>query len=195
MIEDLIKAFITIIVIIDPLGILPTFLSLTKNKSNEKIQKSANKTIFVSSVIILLFIFLGPYILKFFNISLPSFKVAGGLVMLVMGVTYVLDIKIGSTEKYSEDITVPMATPIVAGPGTLSTVMILVPYYGYLITFISAMFALFLTWLSLSLARLIKKHIGEQGMETISRLMGLIVTAIAIEFIISGAMELIKSLL
>ncbi|MFH1589205.1 MAG: MarC family protein [archaeon] len=186
MITEFVKAFIMLFVIMDPFGGIPAFLSLTKNFKMERMRQSANRAIWVAGLLILIFIFLGLFILDFFSISLESFKIGGGLILLIIGFSFILDIKLGNAKHYEKDITIPMATPLISGPGVLTTIIILVSVYGHLITFVVAILNLFLFWLLMRYSNYLHKAIGHQGMEIVSRIMGLILVAMAVEFILTG---------
>jgi multiple antibiotic resistance protein len=187
--EELLKSFIMLLVIMDPFGGIPIFIMLTKNDSKEKMRLSAHRAARVATILIIIFLFLGTFILEFFSISLESFKIAGGIILFLVGLGYVLDIQFGSQieeKDYSRDITIPMATPLIAGPGVISAVLISVSLYGYVVTLVAALVNLLLFWLGMVYSNKLHKVLGQQGAEILSRVMGLLLTAIALEFIISG---------
>jgi len=193
--EDFLKSFVTILVIMDPFGGVPVFIMLTKDDTVERMRRSANRAAMVATILIFLFLFLGTLILEFFSISLESFKVAGGIILFLVGLTYVMDIQFGNElEKgYERDITVPMATPLIAGPGVITAVIISVSLYGYPVTIAAAGINLILFWVLMRYSHWLNKIIGRQGSEILSRVMGLILTAMAVEFIISGIMSFVQS--
>ncbi|MBC8495755.1 MarC family protein [archaeon] len=180
-----------ILVIMDPFAGVPVFFSLTKEFSIKKMRLSANRAIKVASILILLFILFGNQILNLFSISFGSFKIAGGIILLIIGLSYVLDFKIRRQYKhYDQDITVPMATPLIAGAGVFTSVIILVSLYGYWVTLIAAALNLILFWLLMRYSNHLHKVLGHQGAEILSRIMGLILAALAVEFIISGILTI-----
>lgn len=193
--EEFLKSFVMILVIMDPFGGIPVFIMLTKDDTIQRMRRSANRATVVASILIFLFLFLGTIILEFFSISLESFKVAGGIILFLVGLTYVMDIHFGSEiEKgYERDITVPMATPLIAGPGVITAVIISVSLYGYPVTIAAAAINLLLFWVLMRYSHILNKVIGRQGSEILSRVMGLILTAMAVEFIISGIMSFVQS--
>jgi multiple antibiotic resistance protein len=195
MYEDFIKSFIMILVIMDPFGGVPVFIMLTQDDTVARMRRSANRAAVVATILIFTFLFLGTLILEFFSISLESFKVAGGIILFLVGLTYVMDIHFGNEiEKgYERDITVPMATPLIAGPGVITAVIISVNLYGYPMTIVAATLNLFIFWVLMRYSHLLNKVIGRQGSEILSRVMGLILTAMAIEFIISGIMSFVQT--
>ncbi len=187
MLTEFIKSFIMLLVIMDPFGGIPVFLSLTKGFTVKKMRKSGNRATFVATILILVFLFLGGIILDFFSISLESFKIGGGIILFLVGLTYVFDFSFSNNEyDYAHDITIPMATPLIAGPGVLTSIIILVNLYGFWIPLIAAVANLFLFWILMKYSNWLHKIIGNQGSEILSRIMGLILVAMAIEFIVTG---------
>lgn len=187
MLIEFVKSFVMLLVIMDPFGGIPIFLGLTKGFKLKRMRKSANRAIRVASIILLVFLFLGTFILDFFSISLESFKIAGGIILLILGLSYVLDIKLQQKDKhYEHDITIPMATPLIAGPGVLTSIIILVSLYGFWIPLAAALLNLLIFWLLMRYSNYLHKVIGDQGSEILTRIMGLILTSIAVEFIVTG---------
>ena len=184
-------AFVTLLVIMDPFGGLPVFMTLTKDYSEERAKQSAHRATRVSLILLTIFVFVGEGVLNFFGISMFSFQVGGGMILLLLGLLYVLDITLGDDKDYSKDIVIPMATPLIAGPGAITAIIILVSQYGFLVPLTAMLLNLFIFWLAMYYARYIKKFLGEQGLEIMSRVMGLLLVALAIEMIRSAWMELL----
>ncbi len=184
--SGLLHSFMTLLVIMDPFCGLPVFITLTKEYTEERAKYSAHRATRVSLILLTIFIFVGDKILEFFGISIFSFQVGGGLILLLLGLLYVLDISYGDDKDYSKDIVIPMATPLIAGPGAITAIIILVSRYGYLVPFLAMLVNLLIFWLAMYYARYIRRFIGEQGLEIMSRLMGLLLVALAIELIYSA---------
>lgn len=187
------QAFFSIFVIMDVLGNVPIFWMLS-NKLNSKQRKiSINKAIMVASLVLLSFLFLGEHILNFFGITIHSFKVAGGIIILIVGLEMVLGLHHHKEKKYEkyEFAIVPLATPLITGPGVITTIILLTQSVGLWITLIASLVNLGLSWVFLTYSDFIFKFLGRQGAEIMSRLMGLILAAIAIGFITSGWMAII----
>jgi multiple antibiotic resistance protein len=184
-------AFVTLLVIMDPFGGLPVFMTLTKDYSSERQKRSAHRAIRVSFILLLVFVFVGQGVLDFFSISLFSFQVGGGLILLILGLLYVLNIHQHDDLNYDKDIVIPMATPLIAGPGAITAIILLVSQYGYIIPLIAMIANLFIYWIAMYYSRHISRAIGEQGLEIMSRIMGLLLVALAIEMIRTAWMELL----
>ena len=177
------QSFVTLLVILDPFGGLPVFLTLTKDFDLKRSRRSANRAIRVSAILLTIVIFVGMGILDFFSISLFSFQVGGGLILLILGLLYVLDIQVGSSDEYKSDIIIPMATPLIAGPGAITAVILLVSQFGFWIPLVATLVNLFIFWFAMYNAHYITRAIGKQGIEILSRIMGLLLVALAVEML------------
>lgn len=188
MITEFLKAVVTLLVIMDPFAGIPVFLTLTKGRSIERMRASANRAAKVAGLLLIIFIFMGKSILDFFHISLEALMIGGGLIMALVGVGYVLDIRFNKHEadNYEKDITIPMATPLISGPGVFTTAIILVSLYGHFVVALAALIDLAIFWLLMRYSNIVLRVVGHQGLEILSRVMGLILVAVAVQFIING---------
>ncbi|MGB9748928.1 MAG: MarC family protein [Candidatus Woesearchaeota archaeon] len=184
---SIMKAFLSIFVIMDPFGGITILMSLTKKQSVFERRNTIKKAVSIAAFILLLFIFFGGKILEFFGISLNSFRIAGGIILLIMGIEYVLDLRITRESLLGYSIAaVPLATPLITGPGVITSAIIIVIHYGKFIALIAAGLSLLMTFIIFYYSNIIYKFLGKQGNEILSRLMGLVLTAIAVEFIVQG---------
>ncbi len=187
MISEIFKSTVTLFVILDVLGLIPIYLSFVKNTSKKSMDECAHKTILYSGMIMLAFLLLGSSILKFFSIPIQDFKIAGGLILLIIGIKFVLGLRVLPKGKRMQSFAiVPFATPLLVGPGTLTSLIILVDSYGLVIPIIAALINILIIWIMLRNARNIFKVLGYQGSEVVTRIMGLLITAIAVGFIRTG---------
>ncbi|MDF2955947.1 MAG: Small neutral amino acid transporter SnatA [Candidatus Alkanophagales archaeon MCA70_species_2] len=182
-VEVLVKSFIMLFVIMDPPGNVPVFLAITKDMSESERKKEFNEAILVAAVLLLVFAFLGRLILEALGISIESFMIAGGILLLFTA----LDLLRGEKQYVREtDVgAVPLGTPLLAGPGAITTVMI-IQSWGFFIVLFAIMSAIVATKVILDFSAQIYKILGREGSEVLSRIMGIIVAAIAIEFISKG---------
>ncbi|MBW2984424.1 MarC family protein [Candidatus Woesearchaeota archaeon] len=187
MIYEILKAFITLFVIMDPFASMPIFLGLTKGLPKRKVAENATNAITVAAILLFLFLFFGLSILGFFRININSFTIAGGIILLIIGIQYVLGIKFKEEKVKEYDVaSVPIGTPLITGPGVITTTIILVNEFGYMITMIAAAASLLLAWLFLFFSARVYRFIGEHWARVLSRVMGLLLAAIAVEFIKQG---------
>lgn len=196
-----------LVAILDPFAAIPLFITLTADQAPGERQKTVHTT--VKSVLIVLFVsaFAGELILQFFGISLGAFRVGGGIVILLMAVSMlqVKDSRIRETpEERAEGIqkadvaVVPLAIPLLAGPGTISA-MILAGHQArnltdYLALSTVIVIATFSVYFALRLAMPLSRRLGVTGMHIATRILGLVLAAIAIEFIAKGLIALFPAL-
>jgi len=205
----LLQHTITMMAIVDPIGVSAIMLSLLPSKaSKEDVSKIAYKSTLTITIAFFVVLFTGDVLLKLFGIELDSIKVMGGIVLLLMSLKMVS----GASEeknqtkeerdevKDHEDFSIiPLAIPITFGPGIFATVVILKGHSHTFMDLLSLVLAFFFValavYLSFKNSIYLKKYMGVTGQKIISRLMGLIVGAIAVQFILSGTAVLLKGYL
>lgn len=193
--EGLLEAFIALFVIMDPIGNLPIFISLTKGMPIKEVKRNVDRSIFVAGVLLFVFLFLGLQIFDFFGIDINSFQIAGGIILLIIGILYVFGASLKYVKHHGNDLSVPVGTPLLTGPGVITTTIILVKENGTMVTVIAAFLTLLATWLILMNSSRLYKIFGEHWTNAISRIMGIILAAIAIRFITEGVLNIIAPLI
>jgi multiple antibiotic resistance protein len=194
MINEIIKVIISLFVIINPIGNLTIFVGMASGLSAKKRIYIVNRAMFIASILLFLFLFLGNAIFNLFNIGIDTFMIGGGIMLLLIAIIYVLDIHTRSHEDIEDDLAaVPMATPFLVGPGTIATIILLTTNYGWLITLIGSLIALISVWAILRFSNQVYRFLGVHWANVLSRVMGLFVAAIAIEFIKRGILDIIAS--
>lgn len=178
------QAFLAIFGVMDPVGNVPVFLTLTSEMSKRQKRRIAIKATLRASIILLLFVFLGNWILDAFQISFESFRIAGGLVLVVLGFQILFGMKFNQNTSAEEDISVvPLAMPLIAGPGTITTAVILTKEFGYAATLSGLAANLLLSLLLFKYAHVVTKLLGKKGSIVFARVMGLILIAIGVELV------------
>ena len=127
--QEILKSFITLFVIINPIGNLTVFIGLSKGLNIKKRLKIVNQILFVAAILLFIFLFFGPYIFRFFAMGLDTFQIGGGIILLIIAIMYLLDIHTG-IHKQRDISAVPMGTPLLIGPGAITSILILVNEYG-----------------------------------------------------------------
>ena len=189
--EQVIEAFIALFVIMDPIGNLPIIINLTKGMPLKEVKKNIDRAIFVAGVLLFVFLFLGLRIFDFFGINLDSFQIAGGIVLLIIGILYVFGSSLKYVKHHGNDLSVPIGTPLLTGPGVITTTIILVRENGTIVTVIAAFLTLLATYLILINAHKLYRLFGEHWTNVISRVMGIILAAIAVKFITEGVLNIV----
>ena len=186
-IESIVYAFITLFVILDPFASIPAFLTLTKNLDDDERRSVAHKAVFLAAILTYVFLFTGQTILNMLGVSLSSFKIAGGIVLGLMGLETVLGFSVHGEKKEDKDsIAVLIATPLLTGPGVITTTILLSQQVGTAVTAVAALVALALAFVILHYAPLLRNALGEKAINVFSKIMGLMLLAIAVEFIRTG---------
>ena len=193
--EELVKVAVTLFVVIDPMGTLPLFLSITRDSTEILRRRIARRAVIVSFAVLVGFLFAGGTLLSGLGIEIPSFRIAGGIVMFIFALQMVFDTqnrhKEGGPEEGHDMAVYPLAIPAISGPGSMMTVVLMAEQYGSSLLMNLAIagiigLILFATWLMLRYAGVIQSLIGSTGASIISRVMGLILAAMAIQTVLTG---------
>ena len=199
--------FVSLFTIIDPIGALPVFGSMTSKLSHQESQRVALRAAITAWLVLVLFAFTGRFLFDFFGISVNSLRVVGGIIFFIMGYE-MLEARLSRTKsdeetvtEYIEDIAItPLGIPMIAGPGAITTVIVLMNETGGVIEKEIALIlalsgVLILTFLFLIGARQVMRALGHSGNKVLLRIMGLIVMAIAVEFFFNGLRPIVQSML
>jgi multiple antibiotic resistance protein len=192
-------AFTSIFVLVDPIAAIPTFLSMTAQADNQDRRRMALRASVTCFVVLTLFALAGPLIFRLFGITLPAFEIAGGVVLGLIGLD-MLQAKRSPTKETpgetqegceKEDVgIVPLGVPMLAGPGAISSVMILMsqnsdwPHKGVILAAIAA--SGLISYLVLAAADSVGSRLHRTGIRILTRMMGLLLVAIAVQFVLNG---------
>lgn len=191
------KIFLSLFAILDPIGIIPIIIAFTYGLTAQKRARVGRLASLSVVGILLVALLIGEWVLEFFGISIHSFRVAGGILLLLMSITMLFGNKDTPAPNDSVDgdatssiAIVPLSTPLLAGPGAIST-LILDAHKGhgighYAVLSLEIVILGIMVWLTFLVAPWISQRLGRIGSDIFSRLMGLILAAIAVEFIAGG---------
>lgn len=184
--ERFVLAFIPIFVAIDPIGLVAIFLGLGGRVELKRRQYEGTLGLFTGLGVAVGFIFLGKLIFRALGITVGDFQLAGGLILLGIAVRELLDL--GSKDRYAgEDFgVVPLGMPLIAGPALLTALLILVDSAGIIPTLLSLVVNLLLVWIGFRNADRFMRWIGRRGMSGVSKLISLLLAAIAVSLIRRG---------
>ena len=198
------KIFISLFAIIDPVGIIPIIIAFTAGMTAQKRERVGRIASLAVLGILLAALLLGEAILEFFGISIHSFRTAGGILLLLMSINMLIGDKAKLTPDDSDvDATssvaiVPLSTPLLAGPGAISTVILdahkgsNVGHYGAMALVLVVLSLI--VWVTFLIAPWVSQRLGKIGSNIVSRMMGLLLAAIAVEFIAGGLRGLFPAL-
>jgi len=182
-------SFIPLFVAMDAIGILPLFMGFTENLKKREKQKIIIQSIITAFLIGIVFLFLGRWIFKLLGVLVSDFKIAGGLVLLVISLRDILQYE--KTHKLSAETmgAVPIGTPLVTGPAVLTTIIILLDSYGVYFTILSFVVNLAIVWVSFSYATSISNFLGKAGSKAFSKIASLLLAAIAVMMMRKGLFD------
>lgn len=207
MMHDLAKftvvAFSSIFILVDPFAAIPAFLVMTAYDDTERRRRMAKRAAWTCLIVLGSFGLAGSWIFRVFGITLPAFEIAGGLILLLIGID-MLQARRSSTQEVEperqegaekEDVGItPLGIPMLAGPGAISTVMVLIgpkPELQHVgPVFAAIIVTSLISYWVLSAAEVVRRRLGETGIRILVRLMGLLLTAIAVQFFLNGFIDL-----
>ena len=197
------KAFLTLFVVMDPIGLAPVFLGLAGSRSPAELKRIAGKAVLVAGGLLVAFGVGGARLLQRLGISMDAFRVAGGILLFLIAVDMVLAQNERETEEEEaeahsrSDISVfPLAIPMIAGPGTLASLMILAGEgqaypWGVALVLGMAAVVLALGYVALRLAARVARVLGQTGVNVVTRVLGVLLAALAVQYVADGARGLL----
>jgi multiple antibiotic resistance protein len=184
---DFARAILALFIIVDPFGDIPIFISLTDKMAEGEKRRVFNTATVVGLVLLLVFSFTGQEIFTLFGISIYSFEVAGGILLLIIAIRILISGSLHENAESPESIgAVPIAMPLLVGPGAITTTILNLQFYGVLIAAGAAIVVVFVTWVILRYMGLIYSVLGKTGSLVIARVVALLIAAIATQYILIG---------
>jgi len=200
--DDIISAFVILWAVIDPIGTLPVFIAVTKGYSEQEKKKIASFSSLVAFGILLFFLVVGEVILRRMGVSLAAFQISGGVILFLFATNMIFgsskpEEEMELVKSSSETAIFPLAIPSIAGPGAILAVVLLTDnarhsIQNQVVTTLVMMFILFLNFILMRMSNKIYKKIGNSGAIVISKVMGLILAAMAANNILMGIKEFFK---
>lgn len=191
-----IKTFVAVFVLADALGNIPILLVLTKGMEPEQRNSVVDRGTIVASLVILGFAFAGKWVLQYLDISMGSLRIAGGLLLLIIALRMLEGELDTPVVEQGRDVAItPLALPLLAGPGTLTTVMLLMSEApdAHISVVVGIVLAMFVTWVIVRQAGRIDPLLGPEGAVIITKLLGFLLAALAVEIGSAGIRELFLS--
>lgn len=185
-------SFAAVFVALDIIGTLPMFLSMTHAMKKADRDRVVNTSMVVAFAVALVFAFLGEKLFQHLGIAIFDFRIAGGLVLLLISLADLLGRHEASDRTSGSTGVVPLAVPLITGPGVLTTVILQVNSFGHAVTLLALLFNYVLAWVLLRRSQTISRLIGKDGIVVVSKLAALLLAAIAIAMIRGGVFEAIS---
>jgi multiple antibiotic resistance protein len=189
-----VEAFVLLFAVIDAIGTVPIFMSLTEGYPDDR-RRIIRQAVVISTVILIVFSLFGWLIFDAFGITLDDFRIAGGAILFVVAVDHLRGGDIRSRGLEPSDVAAfPLATPLLAGPGAISTVIIIsgTPYSPLIALIVVACNAV-LAYLILSGSNWVRKFFGKNGANALSRITALLIAALAVSFVVGGITDIVKA--
>ncbi len=184
-----ILSFISLFVAVDAIANIPIFLSLVEHSSKPARKKIILDAVVTAAAVAIIFMFVGRWIFSLLGITIPDFQIAGGALLFVISVRLLLPgtQKSVLTSCQDKDMGVfPLGTPLITGPAVLTTTLMMMNNYGTLITLVAVVLNMFFVWITLLKADIIMKIIGPNGTRAFSKIMYILLAAIAVMMIRHG---------
>lgn len=194
--EDAINTFMTLFVVIDPIGNAPIFLALTAGASAAARRRIAARGVLIATAILTVFALTGDAVLAFVGISMPAFRVAGGVLLFITALDMLFETRTERREKRAEhpadDPSVfPLALPLIAGPGSIAALILLMDQHagnvaGQAMVLAALAGVLATTFALLLLAAPLERILGRTGVMVVTRVLGMLLAALAVQFVFDG---------
>lgn len=191
----LVTAFVTMFVVIDPVGLAPLFVALTQGMDGAKRRRIAIRACAIGMAVLLLFAVFGEALLSFIGISMPAFRIAGGILLFLTALDMLFERRTkrreDKTEEEAGDPSVfPLAIPLIAGPGAIASVILLTGqqpgWEGFALVLAITGVVLVLTLVLFLAAGLLEQALGRTAITVITRLLGMLLAALSVQFVLDG---------
>jgi len=192
MVRNILLSFIPIFVAVDAVGVLPIFVSLTVGMTEKEKTKTIVQSVVTALCLAIGFIFLGKEVFRVLGIRMEDFMIAGGAILFCLAITDIIN-PVKERQIPSEELgAVPLGTPLIVGPAVLTTSMVIISEYGLRATLISVLVNIVLAGVIFSSSSVLLKVLGKAGTKALSKIMSLLLAAIAVMLARKGLTQLIK---
>ncbi len=184
--QNFVLTFVPLFIVIDAFGNLPFVITMGEGRDKSERRRMVHIAVITATIVGLVFLFFGRFILDVMNISVGSFAIAGGIILLVLSINYMISGHMVTTIKEEMVAVVPIGTPLTVGPATITTLIILALQYPLYLVLISFALNMLITWIVFMLSQRIGAFMGQGGIRAVSRVFSLLLAAIAVSMVIHG---------
>jgi len=187
--EPFVLTFIPIFVAVDAIGNIPLFVSLVQGATKKQREKAIAESVTTATVMAILFMLIGKWVFRLIGVTISDFQIAGGVLLFFISLRLLLpgSAKASLTDGHDKDVgTFPLGTPLITGPAVLTTTLMMLDSFGWVPTFISLVVNMFIVWLTLAKADFIMKIMGHSGTRAFSKIMYILLAAIAVMMVRRG---------
>ncbi len=185
--DELLRGTVALLIVVDPAGLVPVVLALTRGMTKVKRTSTFHIALITGSVLLVTFAVAGTELLNLFGITIYSFMIAGGILLMILAMQMMFRGGLISTGGSEEDVgVVPIAFPLLVGPGAITTTIVTLQISGIVVALLSIAIVMSVTWLVLRYLDRIDSVLGRRGTAVLSTLMAVFIAAIAVQFILTG---------
>lgn len=188
--DSFVLTFVPLFIVLDALGTVPFLIAISEGMSRREQRRTINLSVLTAVVVGLAFLFFGKAILNAMQIEVESFAIAGGIILLVLSIKYMTTGHWVDAVKEDMIAVVPIGTPLLAGPATITTLLLLYPQYGLQMVLVAYMVNMLICWFIFLASNRIMKFLGKGGLKAISKVFSLLLAAIAVNMVIKGLDDL-----
>lgn len=181
-----ILTFLPLFIVIDAVGILPFVISTSEGMSKQQRHKMIHVATITATIVGLVFLFFGQLVLRVMGISVGSFAIAGGLILLVLSIQYMTTGRMMQLIRHEMVAVVPIGTPLTVGPATITTLLLLATQFPLYIVLLSFALNMLIAWAIFMAGGQIGRFLGQGGLKAVSRVFSLLLAAIGVDMIIRG---------
>ncbi|MCS7122524.1 MAG: MarC family protein [Candidatus Micrarchaeota archaeon] len=193
--DTIATVFVKIFFILNPISSIPLYLASTQNKSAKEANEIALEAVVLAFILALMFLLVGDALLNFLGIDLNAFRVAGGVILFLLGLENTMNITFREKTKSTQTrASVLIATPMLTGPGLISTIITLKQDFSIVEIVIALLVAMILAYIFLRSSFVIVKYLGNETLNIINKIIGLLIMSIGANMILNGATKIIKNL-
>lgn len=183
----LLQSILALLIVLDPFGLLPLVIGMTRQMDDKHRRRMLDRAVLVGFALMLVFTIGGSTVLKLFGVTADDLRIGGGILLLIIALSVVLSGHMSVNQEMDSGFgIVPIASPLLVGPGSITAAVILVGSEGIFISVLAVIISFFLTWLVLRSTPLIYRVIGKHGSDAVARIMGIFLAAIAVVYIKNG---------
>ena len=184
--EQFIKTFVPLFIVIDAFGNLPFVISMSEGMARSERNRMVLVAVFTAAIVGLAFLFLGRFVLNLMGISVGSFAIGGGLILLVLSIRFILTGQVVEAIKEEMVAVVPIGTPLTVGPATITALLLLATQFPLYMVLLSFALNIVVAWIVFMLSNWFASFLGQGGIKAVSKVFSLLLAAIAVSMIIDG---------
>ncbi len=191
--DDLLKSVISLFVVVNPIGKVPIFITLTEKMEKQNKKLVSKNAIITTAVLLTVFAVAGIQLLSIFGISIFSFMIAGGILLFIISIEFLThgEWRFSRSSASGDSGIVPLAFPLLAGPGAITTVILSLQAYGWIVSIVSIAFVVLVTYLILELGNPLLRILGRRGSLVTTRVFAILLAAIAVQYVVEGIKQLL----